>query len=99
MSPQPRSWREMYASIVELLQQRTGQDVAAWNARIAGHDFPDEASLRVWLGAQGVAGYPQMLLVMERSDTPTTSWRAPMSWSRASTATDRLCDRSYEANC
>lgn len=48
MSPQPRSWREMNTWIIDLLQQRTGQDVAAWNARIAAEDVADEAHLRAY---------------------------------------------------
>src|SRR5215831_15807227 len=67
---QPRSWEEMNAWVRDLLVQRTGEDVAAWNDRIAAENPADEAQLRAWLTAQGVTGYPQMLLVMERFGYP-----------------------------
>lgn len=69
-SQQPRSWEEMNTSIRAMLVKRTGQDVEAWNARVAAQDPPDEATLRAWLSEQGVTGYPQMLLVMERFGYP-----------------------------
>jgi hypothetical protein len=53
-----------------LLVERTGEDVDAWNRRIAEGDFQDEARLRAWLSAQGVTGYAQTLLVMERFGYP-----------------------------
>src|SRR6266498_247839 len=43
-------WRERNQWIADLLKQR----------------FGDEARLRAWLANQGINGYPQMLLVMER---------------------------------
>jgi hypothetical protein len=55
----------------ELLERRTGQDVEAWNRRLSEHEFDGEASLRAWLGEQGVNGYPQNLLVWERFGYPT----------------------------
>jgi Domain of unknown function (DUF5655) len=70
LSTQPRSWREMNEWIVGLLVKRTGAGLETWNARIAAEDMPDEASLRAWLDRQGVQGYPQMLLVMERFGYP-----------------------------
>src|SRR5947209_3943551 len=63
-------WRQRNAWVADLLERRTGADVETWNARIGEHDPPDEASLRAWLSAQGVTGYPQMLLVMERFGYP-----------------------------
>jgi len=65
-----QDWRERNAWIAGLLKERTGQDVTAWNARIAEQEFADEASLRRWLESEGVAGYPQGLLVMERFGYP-----------------------------
>jgi hypothetical protein len=53
-----------------LLKQRTGEDVAAWNRRIARGKFPDEKSLRAWLTKQGVTSYPQSLLVWETFGYP-----------------------------
>jgi hypothetical protein len=64
------SWRERNAWIADLLKRRTGDDVAAWNARVAAQDLSDETSLRSWLTEQGVTGYPQMMLVMERFGYP-----------------------------
>lgn len=56
--------------IVGLLMRRTGDGVEEWNRRISERDFTDEATLRRWLERQGVTGYPQMLLVMERFGYP-----------------------------
>jgi hypothetical protein len=67
---QPRSWQEMDAWVRDMLVQRTGVDVAAWNAKVAALNPADEASLRAWLTEQGVTGYPAMLLVMERFGYP-----------------------------
>lgn len=53
-----------------LLKERTGEDVAAWNERIAREQFADERSLRDWLTEQGVTSYPQSLLVWERFGYP-----------------------------
>jgi hypothetical protein len=53
-----------------LLQERTGADVATWNQRITAEGFTDEQALRAWLTAQGVTGYAQSLLVMERFGYP-----------------------------
>jgi hypothetical protein len=53
-----------------LLQERTGEDVAAWKRRIAKEQFKDEKSLRAWLTKQGVTGYAQSLLVWERFGYP-----------------------------
>lgn len=72
-----RSWQEMYASIGDLLARRTGQGVDAWNARIREQGFADEASLRAWLNDQGVTGYPQSLLVMERFGYPDWALAPP----------------------
>lgn len=53
-----------------LLKERTGEDVDAWNRRIKRERFDDEKSLRAWLTEQGVTGYAQSLLVMERFGYP-----------------------------
>ena len=66
----PLTWREMHDRTVRMLVERTGEDVEAWNRRVAEHDPPDEAALRAWLKTQGVTGYPQGLLVMERFGYP-----------------------------
>ncbi len=69
-STQPRSWEEMNAWVRDLLVKRTGEDVAAWNAKIAVQNPTDETALRAWLTEQGVTGYPAMMLVMERFGYP-----------------------------
>jgi hypothetical protein len=53
-----------------LLEERTGEGVEAWNRRIQQERFEDEQSLRAWLTRQGVTGYAQSLLVMERFGYP-----------------------------
>jgi hypothetical protein len=66
----PRSWREMSESIANMLVERTGEGVDAWNARIREEGVADEPALRAWLTEKGVMGYPQMLLVYERFGYP-----------------------------
>jgi hypothetical protein len=53
-----------------LLHERTGQDLETWKGCIASESFTDEQTLRAWLTEQGVTGYPQSLLVMERFGYP-----------------------------
>ena len=53
-----------------LLLERTGQDVDTWNQRIQAEGFNDEKELRAWLTGQGVTGYAQSMLVMERFGYP-----------------------------
>jgi hypothetical protein len=65
-----KTWHEMRGWVAQLLERRTGEGVDAWNQRIGARDFADEAALRAWLAAQGVTGYAQMLLVMERFGYP-----------------------------
>jgi Domain of unknown function (DUF5655) len=68
--PQPRTWEGMRTQIEEILERRTGEGVAAWNAKIAGRKPTSEGELRSWLTEQGVIGYPQMLLAMETFGYP-----------------------------
>jgi hypothetical protein len=68
--PPVRSWREVREWSAELLRTRTGQDLAAWNSRVAGIGLADEQSVRGWLAEQGVTGYAQALLVWERFGYP-----------------------------
>ena len=65
-----RDWKAMKAMSARLLEERTGENVAAWNRRIAKEKFKEEKSLRAWLTKQGVTGYAQSLLVMERFGYP-----------------------------
>jgi hypothetical protein len=66
----PRAWEQMRTISARLLQERTGEGLAAWNRRIKKERLPDEDSLRAWLTKQGVTGYAQSLLVMERFGYP-----------------------------
>jgi hypothetical protein len=68
--PPMRSWREVREWSADLLRSRTGEDVAAWNRRVAEAGLADEPSLRAWLAGQGVTGYAQALLVWERFGYP-----------------------------
>ena len=66
----PRSWQEMRDQEIRWLIERTSEGLETWNARVREQGAADEASLRAWLTGQGVTGYPQMLLVMERFGYP-----------------------------
>ena len=69
----PKSWQEMREWCARLLESRTGQDIAAWNERIAASTPENRASepaLRTWLSAEGVTGYAQALLVWETFGYP-----------------------------
>jgi Domain of unknown function (DUF5655) len=67
---QTRDWQGMKDMSARLLKERTGEDVDTWNGRIKAEGFTDEQALRAWLTAQGVTGYAQSLLVMERFGYP-----------------------------
>ncbi len=67
---QVRDWEGMRAMSERLLEERTGKGVATWNRRIKQEGLDDEQSLRAWLAKQGVTGYAQSLLVMERFGYP-----------------------------
>jgi hypothetical protein len=67
---QTRDWKDMQELSARLLQERTGQDLETWNQRITTEGFTDEQTLRAWLTAQGVTGYAQSLLLMERFGYP-----------------------------
>src|SRR5438105_3967838 len=68
--PETRDWQGMRAMSARLLEERTGEDVEAWNRRIRNDGPDDKASLRAWLAERGVTGYAQSLLVMERFGYP-----------------------------
>src|SRR5262249_39612060 len=63
-------WQGMRSMSARLLWERTGQNVDTWNHRVEKKRFTNEPSLRAWLSEQGVMGYPQSLLVMERFGYP-----------------------------
>ena len=65
-----RDWEDMRTMSARLLEERTGEGVAAWNRRIQKERFEDEEGLRAWLTKHGVTGYAQTLLVMERLGYP-----------------------------
>jgi hypothetical protein len=65
-----RDWQAMRVMSARLLIERTGEDVSAWNKRIEQESFDDEQQLRRWLSEQGVTGYAQTLLIMERFGYP-----------------------------
>ena len=48
----PKSWQEVTQWSARLLADRTGEDVAAWNRRVAGTGLADEPSLRAWLAGR-----------------------------------------------
>lgn len=60
----------MRGRIEKILERRTGEGIAVWVSRIAELGEIDEVRLRAWLTQQGVTGYPQMVLVMERFGYP-----------------------------
>jgi len=67
---QTRDWQTMKDMSARLLKERTGEDVAVWKELISKQSLTDEKSLRLWLTQQGVTGYAQSLLVMEKFGYP-----------------------------
>jgi hypothetical protein len=67
---QTLDWKGMWDKAARLLKERTGEDVDTWNRRIQELSPQDDKSLRAWLAEQGVTGYAQTLLVMERFGYP-----------------------------
>jgi Domain of unknown function (DUF5655) len=67
---EPRTWRGTVEWWVSLLERQTGAGVEEWNGRVRDTGIDQEPALRTWLTGQGVTGYPQMLLVMERFGYP-----------------------------
>jgi hypothetical protein len=65
-----RDWSAMNEMAARLLRERTGEDVATWNARILTEGPGDEGGLREWLEARGVTGYARSLLIRERFGYP-----------------------------
>ncbi|MFD0201143.1 MULTISPECIES: DUF5655 domain-containing protein [Saccharothrix] len=79
------NWREMVDWSVALLRRGTGEGVPEWNRRVLSTGLDNERDLRIWLREQGVSGYPQMLLVMERFGYPEL----------LSASSDALVDAQY----
>lgn len=67
---QARDWRGFRDRWIELLERQTGHDLAHWTARIDKAAPRDRDALRGWLTAEGVSGYPRMLLIQERFGYP-----------------------------
>jgi hypothetical protein len=65
-----QDWKRNKEMWVGILERKTGEGVTVWNRRIRKQRVRDERSLRAWLTAQGVTGYAQALLVMERFGYP-----------------------------
>ena len=68
--PPMKSWEQVREWAADLLLTRTGDNVQAWNRRIADAGLTGEQALRSWLAGQGVTGYSQALLVWERFGYP-----------------------------
>lgn len=56
--------------MARLLEKQTGEGVEKWNQRIKRQDPADKKALQTWLEKEGVTGYAQSLLVMERFGYP-----------------------------
>src|SRR5262245_27872866 len=65
-----RDWQREREMRIRLLEKQTGEGVNKWNRRIKKERPENERSLRDWLTKQGVTGYAQSLLVMERFGYP-----------------------------
>jgi hypothetical protein len=67
---QTRDWQRNRDMWVGVLERQTGEGVDVWKRRIGKQRIADERGLRAWLTKQGVTGYAQSLLVMERFGYP-----------------------------
>lgn len=65
-----RDWNSNRDMWIRVLKQQTGKGLAYWNAQVTQEDFTSKQSLRAWLGDQGISGYAENLLVMERFGYP-----------------------------
>lgn len=65
-----QSWKTFRDENAARLERQTGQDVAAWTAKIAAAKLPDADALRAWLKAEGVTGYSAQLLRWETFGYP-----------------------------
>ena len=68
--PTIRDWRRNRDMWVRALESQTSEGLDTWNYRIREVTPANERQLRTWLSAQGVTGYAQSLLVMERFGYP-----------------------------
>jgi hypothetical protein len=65
-----RDWQHQRTMWIRVLEKRTGASLAVWNARVAKQRPKDKAALAAWLSSQGVDGYAQDVLIMERFGYP-----------------------------
>jgi hypothetical protein len=65
-----RDWQRNKAMWIRVLEQQTGEGLAAWNQRMRKRTFGSERALRSWLSEQQVTGYARQLLVMEHFGYP-----------------------------
>jgi hypothetical protein len=65
-----QDWQQNRAMWIRVLVETTGEELDTWNKRVAEQGLADVPSLRAWLTQQGVTGYAQTLLVMERFGYP-----------------------------
>ena len=65
-----KDWQRNRSMWVRVLERKTGQSLEVWNRRIRRGGFADERSLKAWLGRQGIDGYAETLLIMERFGYP-----------------------------
>jgi hypothetical protein len=63
-------WNRNRDMWIRVLEKQTGEGLEHWNERVRKENMKDEESLRVWLKSQGVTGYAETLLVMERFGYP-----------------------------
>jgi hypothetical protein len=80
-----RDWQRNREMWVRVLEKQTGEGVDVWKRRIGSKRLRDERTLRAWLTGQGVTGYAQALLVMERFGYPDF----------VLASADQLIDRQY----
>jgi hypothetical protein len=65
-----RDWGHFRAQIAQMLLRRTGHSVEEWSDRVREAAPPNRRALYEWLTAQGVTGYPRMLLGYEHFGYP-----------------------------
>jgi hypothetical protein len=79
------NWQGMHDLSARVLEERTGEGVQHWVARMKAEAPADEAGLKAWLLQQGVTGYARSMLVREMLGYPP--------WMTASA--DELIDAQY----
>jgi hypothetical protein len=63
-------WSRQREMSIRVLEKQTGEGLEHWNRRVRNEKFKDEKTMRAWLKEQGVTGYAENLLVMERFGYP-----------------------------